>query len=138
MTLDLSSVKTFQFKSFGKNMKIKELRLGNLLLRNSKTETVARLSTTRINKNIASEYQGIEITEELLLKIGLIQSYDEEGNAIWSNENIKTEFYNFANEKSSFYITEALLFQTEAELKYLHQLQNLYFSLVAKELYLVD
>lgn len=119
-------------------MKIKELRLGNLLLRNSKTETVARLSTTRINKNIASEYQGIEITEELLLKIGLIQSYDEEGNAIWSNENIKTEFYNFANEKSSFYITEALLFQTEAELKYLHQLQNLYFSLVAKELYLVD
>jgi len=113
-------------------MKIKELRLGNLLLRNGWTETVSRLSTTRINKNIASEYQGIPLTKEFLINNGFrddtygnfsiqIQEYCYLVLSIEGKAELR-EVINIADHSFSL------------NCEYVHQLQNLYFSLAGKEL----
>jgi len=123
MILGLNSVKMFQFKYRGEKMKIKELRLGNLLLRNNRTETVNRLSTTRINKNIASEYQGIEITKDWLLKYNFV---------LFSSDYYTLEdIISFSKDLSKIFI---LTDNTVEPIKYIHELQNLYYSLKRKEL----
>ena len=76
-----------------------------------------------------SLFEGIPLTEELLLKYGLIQ---EENEYFFKNEtlsiSIGTCFYVLSNLGSG----EARI--KNNNLKYLHQLQNLYFSLTSREL----
>lgn len=107
-------------------MKIKELRLGNLLLRNNKIETVNRLSTTRINKNIASEYQGIGITEPTLAEFG----FEDRGVGLWLVE----EEFELIWDGLSLFVLVGNDGEIDTRTKYVHQLQNLYYTLMEKEL----
>ena len=83
---------------------------------------------------------GIQITKEILLKIGFV-----EGNQCYKNafsiEILKTDFYLRRCSHDGFYwgfnVSEK---QLDCELndvqpiKYVHELQNLYFALTGKEL----
>jgi len=98
-------------------MKTKEIKLGNLLLRNNKVETVNRISTTRINKNIASEYQGIEITESILAEFG----FEDRGVGLWLVE----EEFELIWDGLSVFVLVGNNGEIDTKTKYVHQLQNL-------------
>ena len=71
-------------------------------------------------------FQPIPLTEEILLKCGFI---------IDSINNF--EKYPFTIQKSNHYVTDFLFYKngdSGVVIKYLHQLQNLYFALTGKEL----
>jgi len=76
----------------------------------------------------------IPITEVWIKYFGLSESENEEGDTIWKNENIEIEIFNYSNNSTSCFLTKVLTFQTEIELRYLHQLQNLYFALTGRQL----
>jgi len=121
-------------------MKAKELRLGNYAKDQfDQLITVSAIDHKDCLDNEIGDIpvyvlQPIPLSEEWLINFKLIESEDEEGDTIWNNENIEIQFFDFANENSSFYATKALLFQTEIELRYVHQLQNLYFAITGEEL----
>lgn len=90
------------------------------------TVDVADFEFIRDNNSL---FEGIPLTKELLLKYGFIQ---EENEYFFKNEtlsiSIGTCFYVLSNLGSGESIIK------NNNLKYLHQLQNLYFSLTGREL----
>lgn len=104
-------------------MKANELRIGNLV----KLEGISRpikvsiIDTTETSTN--TKYKPIPLTEEWLLKCGFEYCDTVTPKAYWLNgvciEKVDSMFIEF-----SYGIV----------LKYLHQLQNLYFALTGEEL----
>lgn len=73
---------------------------------------------------------GIDLTEEWLLKFGFEQSFeDEENNSIFINGAFEVTKHCF---KSEFWMDLHLI--TPNRIRYVHQLQNLYFVLTGNEL----
>jgi hypothetical protein len=121
----------YHFKEFMNpgRMKANELRIGNLC---QDKISGAQLKVTGTHKNDISFYvidrnlfplqpgwqaEPIPLTEEWLVKFGLMST--ELG--FWNNGDAIYFDYGKENEKS-------------IELKYVHQLQNLYFALTGEEL----
>jgi len=116
-------------------MKTNELRIGNYLNGKQGYVTVTEI---RINNNVkthdntSSFYVGtclipIEITKEWLLKLGVLYNEFEDlfqigGHDIDIQDGYYCHFY--FNEYGDWY----------KEIKYVHELQNLYFALSGEEL----
>ncbi|MGJ1499640.1 hypothetical protein ACR79R_20170 [Sphingobacterium spiritivorum] len=116
-------------------MKATELRIGNVLTFLDKQVTVVAITETHTSIKgyefnrytpVALNYkglQGIELTEEILLKFGFEQNTFgfKKGNIVFN--------YRFDNKFIPKLSDQCLL-----ELKHVHQLQNLYFALTGEEL----
>lgn len=127
-------------------MKTNDLRIGNYLKRNNKIVKVNGLSRNEVKytDNDKGEivydimfFQPIELTEELLVKIGF-EKYDEAMN-----------IYAFENERAIVvYVLDRKLLKIEGvengvlidrnirlnNVEHLHQLQNAYYCLTNEEL----
>lgn len=75
---------------------------------------------------------GIELTEEILLKLG----FTLRGVIFRINNLLSHQFdINYSSSRDMFYYDSSKYgIYTEVEIKYLHQLQNLYFALTNEEL----
>jgi len=142
-------------------MQAKEFRIGNYILFNNFIQRERLvivdgkflLPFNKTNSEINNYYQPIPLTEEWLLKFG----FENWGyGSLYSNENEKYTRYvlhNILDGTSNFEIhfiesnygnilhTEYVISCDEddrinwgVELKYIHQLQNLYFALTGEEL----
>ena len=119
-------------------MKSNELRLGNLFI-DEKTKTIINViglteQYITFSGHFKNHWQAkpIEITEEWLLKFGFI-SYGKLNPTYRLNPfivelSILGKHYNFRKIMNK---EESVLLK---EIKYVHQLQNIYFSLTEKEL----
>jgi hypothetical protein len=131
-------------------MKAEELRIGNFILDNEAEPTkkiywrVEQINQYRIgDKRIGVLFRGgscwtvmdciepIPLTEEWLLKFGLIELYWSEDNSNL-NKDIQVGYFNndFINEE----ITLRYKKKVDFKIRYVHQLQNLYFALTGTEL----
>lgn len=104
-------------------MKANELRIGNLVYDNERIYQI--YSGTEIgNKHNDNNFKPIPLTEEWLVKFGIGV---EKGDKI---KHIKGMYgIHFEMKKSSFHILPDI-----KHIKYVHQLQNLYFALTGEEL----
>lgn len=98
-----------------------ELRLGNLV--SLPSGVMYRVDIIYKNYEMLKHWRPIRITELLLIKLGF-------------NNNIFEHIF----EIEEFYLTkeEDCFFKNSSEIKYVHQLQNLYFALTGSELQLVE
>jgi hypothetical protein len=100
-------------------IKSQELRIGNRVLLNNKYLIIR---SKDFNNNIFDNINPVKLTEEILLKCGFLpcsirdNHYTIKGHHIWLLED---RFYCDKN---------------GVQLKYLHQLQNLYFALTGNDL----
>lgn len=109
----------------------KELRIGNLVMNNFKRENdIVEIDTIDFVEDWFKLFKPIPLTEEWLLKFGLPYFSETEyysirfsikGFDFQSYDSINAFAYNFG-------------FDDEIIIKYVHQLQNLYFVLTKKEL----
>lgn len=107
-------------------MKASELRLGNKIIRNKIIVTVDE-QTFWDFKNYPEQYNPIPITEDCLLKFG----FEKESSFYIFGDVDKKHFEIKINNGIKFRHSTSL---QEAELKFIHQLQNLFFSLCGEEL----
>ena len=115
-------------------MEAKELRLGNyvnLTKNNFKTVDICKLDVLNIYKIIKNKYldvKAIPLTEEWLINFGFKKSF-------FSDSYFKDEFFlnKDYNGKWTFNLLEGIGICLK-DIKYIHQLQNLYFELTNKEL----
>lgn len=111
-----------------------EIRVGNLLEWNKKPFKVCAIFRNVTENELwakdNNELHPIPLTEEILLKCG----FRRENYISKKAWNISFGFYNIwgiIGDKFTLYLNGD---ETETEIKYLHQLQNLYFALTGTEL----
>lgn len=130
-------------------MKVEELRIGNLVLFNDEICVVSGYSYGFIHMNDNKKgtkiefIKPIEITEELLLKFGFKENiiendiyfiYKDSLFAIW---NVNDEFNNYF-ECGKLIYCDSFYSECISTLKFVHQLQNLYFALTNEELNFIE
>lgn len=104
-------------------MKASELRIGNYV---SLHGILVEMTASDFNFD-ESYFTPIPITEEWLLKFGFIQIHENN----W--QDVECEIMvDLFNEK--IYIISAMPWKQLNHIKYVHQLQNLYFALTNEEL----
>jgi len=118
-------------------MKANELRIGNLVYLNDKQKVWEILDGHEIDEiNENKTVEPINLIEEWLLKFGFIKNQ----NVFWiSISSIKAEIH--IEQYSKEFVTIVRSDFSELILcpvKYVHQLQNLYFALTGKELEVKD
>lgn len=108
-------------------MEARELRIGNIVEKNG-VEYVA----DHVTIAMAHNYHPIPLTPEILEKCAIVVlgskwllTEDKDSHYIWRNDNGKI-----------FYVIDDFGHdgRSEVEIKYLHQLQNLYFALTGEDL----
>jgi hypothetical protein len=129
-------------------MEAKNLRLGNLILnKNGEVERVRTLYNKSINgydgnagiqPDDEDDFNPIPITKEWLLKLGFELDH-EYGVA----EKEEEKFYIITNSASGYFLGEYMPAEDHfiarfQSIKYVHQLQNLFFALTGKELELKE
>jgi hypothetical protein len=109
-------------------MKATELRIGNWVLDGHDYERVNYRMIEMIVKNEA-EFDPIKLTEEILLKSCVRQDVKKFLFKVLDG-------YNWVEERNGEYLwfINRFDFHLKAPLKYVHQLQNLYFALTGEEL----
>lgn len=115
-------------------MNTNELRIGNLIFSKETNEIQKITGITEDNVYFNSitfdypcleEIEPIELTQEFLLKFGLG----------WKNNGLRKSNFCVRNWGSGWIIFMSNeMFNFKIELKYVHQLQNLYFALTGTEL----
>ena len=118
-------------------MEAKELRIGNyIMFSDNNGISYRKISCIKINEfGFYSDIDGVNLgickpiplTEEWLLKFGFVESQD-----IDTIFGLKLNDFWYINEFQIRNKFNAILL--EVELKYVHQLQNLYFALTNEEL----
>jgi len=122
-------------------MKTQELRIGNYVNHICNDELVTDIIadvgyhllsspksiTSRKDSDVVKELKPIPLTEEWSLKLGAVKS-------LYSNY-IDFEYFEIYELKGLWYVEVDGV--TLCELKYVHQLQNLYFALTGKELKII-
>ena len=120
----------------------KDLRIGNIIQKNGKIH-YTNIFTIRDIKNLSIDdtdnFEPIPLTEEWLLKAGFnyknyhpttIGSTNVFGSGLYISQMISNGFsLVFQTDKKSFYFEFS-----DRYIKYVHELQNLYFSLTGSEL----
>jgi len=120
---------------------INELRIGNLILLNKK---IVRVDLDFFkNYTSKSKIAGVKLTEQMLLDL----NYYKQENTEWNGRReVKAEPYYFDNQlditapnrTSGLFIRDKKIYVLGGwiypELKYLHQLQNIFFVATGEEL----
>ena len=116
-----------------------ELRIGNLVEWNNEIGIISQLFEMEVvfkcgESDLYTALKPIPLTEEWLLKFGFKYDEDEQGFLLngFHLENRSNDIYAKNINKEDFgcwFINSYLL-----EIKFVHQLQNLYFSLTGREL----
>jgi hypothetical protein len=125
-------------------MKASELRIGNSIMQDDDLVFVTwwRLELMENNK---IEYKPIPLTEEWLLKLGF--SMDDEYLSMWINDYKYCFKYRDWAKNWAFYIEytdsphpkdENQKYPVSFDIRYVNQLQNLYFALTGEELEIKD
>jgi hypothetical protein len=119
-----------------------ELRLGNLIKKSS-TGQIYKVSAGMIvgieveNESPQFEplYEPIPLNEELLEKIGFVKSVIDRYKSWQLQVNERVKFL-YCDNKLDFGILSVAQYEwlNIAEIKYIHQLQNFYYSITGKEL----
>jgi len=117
-------------------MKAEELRIGNLVLipynKSNKQEGFYEATISQIGDFGAyikpEDYEPILLTEEWLLKFGFEWKQIKD---LSSYTLPKLELYHYSSNNNKIFFEYA---DGEVELKYVHQLQNLYWVLCGEEL----
>jgi hypothetical protein len=132
-------------------MKITELRIGNLVNEAVRTKISRKIATYEITKiralnihhlevfPISKNFEPIPLTEEWFLKFGFEKIEVEEPffkkNKIEVFKYLKGNFFLLGGNNTSYGIGLHDIWQgMEINIKYIHQLQNLYFALTNEEL----
>ena len=112
-----------------------ELRIGNIVLSkplmgNSKKYLITKVSASDIYRCVSnpSDYEPIPLTEEWLLKCGFKKSITGTCYGMIT-ANARDRFSIFSDGKFKIETTDLSI-----KIKYLHQLQNIYFALTSEEL----
>lgn len=117
-------------------MKATEVRIGNYVKRRNIVGEVMFVTRGNIGVEfedgdeyyLDSEIDGIPIAEEWLLKFGFkINKFFEDSPQVYCYSDFYINFDTLQPEDSGFQIAKQ-------EIKYVHQLQNLYFDLTGQEL----
>lgn len=120
-----------------------ELRIGNLITYESDIVEVSGISRSGCidyNKNgydyggwTSNEYQPIPLTEEWLVKFGLKETKDQDVLRVnYVNYHKGTDTFNYCI--AYYFDDQGYVDNIFKEVKYVHQLQNLYFALTNEEL----
>lgn len=114
-------------------MNAQELRIGNLVMfgelrHECKPCDILNLYQSEIAKSEISEYKPIPLTEEWLLKAGFEKDSKSLFHPQWLTDNLKGYCIYCENIE---YVKGC---DPRPHIKYIHQIQNLYFSLTGKEL----
>ena len=115
----------------------KELRIGNLVY--SPSGNVINVTATWIKEQAQCdvsncEYlQPIPLNEEWLLKFGFERTYLSEFRSKFTHKDNRCSAYNFSSEHKSM---QGFTWHGRyvKNIEYVHQLQNIYFSLIGEEL----
>ena len=126
-------------------IKINELRIGNVILINGEIVKIDLDFFKTYNKSI--KINGLKLTEDMLIDL----NYRKQENTEWNGKrNVKVEPYYFdtqlpfhaPNRTSGIYVRNKKLYKLGGfvydELKYLHQLQNVFFVLTGDEMIITD
>ena len=122
-------------------MKTSELRIGNYLNGRKGPVTVTEIrenNRVKIKENPSNFTVGdclhpIPLTEEWLLRFGFIAKNWYSNFEHWSDTwfQLSSSVIKANKERSCFYFDNEMI---NIEIKYVHQLQNLYFALTGEEL----
>jgi hypothetical protein len=110
------------FEDNGTEFEVEQIFANGLDVRNSREATY-----------IESEYfAGIPLTEEWLLRFGF-EYKDNDGEPVLNHKNFGIDYYEFTDYGQWFVIMIKQSY-VEIEIKYIHELQNLYFAVTHQEL----
>lgn len=139
-------------------MRVSELRIGNLVngiyvdnyghLKIDEKETICKVTTLDISDlsdypiyvesdegiEHFDEFEGIPLTEEWLLKFGFEKTHLFDTVLYISNTNFHISFNNSIYQLNYKENPKSQWLPVCKDLKYIHQLQNLYFTLTGEEL----
>lgn len=115
-------------------MRAEELRIGNYIKQRGDTVEVQSVQFCvtdwrRVNGLIYKSCEPILLTEEWLLKLGFIKSIGWDDFEYFDKNGVHIYVCNDGND-------EWFEYEMEFKVKSVHQLQNLYFALKNKELWL--
>ena len=124
-------------------MKSKELRIGNFCKWNgphyTEQATIASLDLTEVSfkcgdYGMVADLEPIPLTEEWLEKLGFWSKY-KSNHLKWSLYGFDIDQISDEDENGNEIPQEQIFhYAYQYEIKYVHQLQNLYFALTGKEL----
>ncbi len=125
-------------------MEARELRIGNLFTDKYSKNIIPVLELSR-NGNIVFDFEcagvwqaeAIPLTEQWLFNFGFEKGNYEEWSLYLPDDNLSCKFELKYNEIYGYRLCQEGCF-VFSEIKYIHQLQNLYFALTGKELILKD
>ena len=110
-----------------------ELRIGNWVEIIDSKDLCTKVEKSTFDCNIEKNYKPIPLTEQWLLNFGFDFSIDTwylKGVAIWKTECCDAK----GNEEIGFFYELRDVGMMDMHIKYVHQLQNLYFALTGEEL----
>lgn len=111
----------------------KELRIGNLIYLNGKKTTVGSDDIAFLAKcqlmGIGCESTPVKVTEEMLKGLGFMFEFENVSNRVYSKEGIMILIH--PSEGFSLYNNGEKIGKS---FFYMHQLQNLWFSLLGREI----
>lgn len=123
-------------------MQAGELRIGNLIQKHNgeiftvtgkflyECEEFGLLNTKYLTNPPKEVFKPIPLTEEWLIKFG-VEELDKTGTR--TDYKIGDGYFEFKIESSQFGVS-FIIGNLDLELKYVHQLQNIYFALTGQEL----
>lgn len=123
-------------------LKVKDLRVGNYIY-SSLTESVVEVSTkvlrlmeSEIRVKGETTYKGVPITEDILLKCGFSRGLYIDNLFFTKLDIVNGDYSEIIIDMSDCLEVHLDInnFSIKVECKYLHQLQNLYYSVTGKEL----
>jgi hypothetical protein len=113
-------------------MKANELRIGNYILLQGCTKPTQVFIIDTTETSTQTTASPIPLTQEWLLKSGFQRRQIKDLICYKTNQ---LELYQYASNNFKIFFEYA---DGEVELKYVHQLQNLYFALTGEELIKTD
>lgn len=120
-------------------MKANELRIGNYInidlpiSNEGKLTRIGAINSKKVNGVEITKYKPIPLTEEWLIKFGFIF-----GIKLHDFVKGKHQFVEFNVLNGYFSESGVFYYSMKTQIKYVHQLQNLYFALTGEELTLQD
>lgn len=116
-------------------MKANELRIGNWVRKENYSPEFHKIEIEdfAILERSHNFYQPIPLTEEWLLKMGFELSGHQLGEE-YSRGNFSMYYYNGDYPDYEGEILASCFNGNNVEIKYIHQLQNIYFALTGEEL----